>query len=153
MQRRPDFQPRDAGFTLIEVVVAIALLGISYVAILGAMSGSLKLARKAAEHQNAVLLARSKMSEAMLGSGLEIIEPENEEKYSGVTYAYKIEYRDVPFVEPPLAEKLKLPVKLEEIAVEVYWGPPGKENRFRLTSLKLSPVAASPASDSKAALR
>lgn len=129
----------SGGFTLIEVVVAITVLGVSYAAMLGAFSGSLKLLRQASEYQNAILLARSKLDETAIDTSLEIVEPDSEETYGGVTYAYKIEIRDVPIVEAALKESVKLPVKLEEIAVEVFWGKAGKEKSYKLVTYKLSP--------------
>ena len=137
--------PRSAaGFTLIEVVIAVTLLGVAYAAILGAFSGSLKLLRQASEYQNAMLLARSKLDETALDTALDIVDKEAEEKYGNITYAYKMEIRPVPLVEPALAEKVKLPVKLEEITVEVYWGKGGNERRYKLTSYKMSRADPSP---------
>lgn len=132
-------QNSSAGFTLIEVVVAITILGLSYSAMLGAFSGSLKLLRQASEYQNALLLARSKLDETSLDTSLDIVDQEAEENYGGVTYSYKIEIRDIPVVEEALKESVKMPVKLEEIAVEVYWGKVGKEKSYKLVAYKLSP--------------
>lgn len=130
----------SAGFTLIEVVVAITLLGLSYSAMLGAFSGSLRLLRQASEYQNALLLARSKLDETWIDTSMDITDQEAEENYGGVTYSYKIEIRDVPVVtEDALKESVKLPVKLEEIAVEVFWGKVGKEKSYKLIAYKLSP--------------
>lgn len=134
----------QAGFTLIEVVVALTLLGLTYAAILGAFSGSLKLLRQAAEYQNALLLARSKLDEIWVDPSLDIVNRDAEEIYGGVTYSYKIEIRPVNIVEEALKEKVKLPVKLEEILVEVYWGEPGKEKTYVLTTYKMSPAAIVP---------
>ncbi len=127
------------GFTLVEVVVAITVLGVSYAAMLGAFSGSLKLLRQASEYQNALLLARSKLDETSIDTSLDIVDQEAEEIYGGVTYAYKIEIRDVPVVEEVLKESVKLPAKLEEITVEVFWGKAGKERSYKLAAYKLSP--------------
>ncbi|MFA7240087.1 MAG: type II secretion system protein [Sulfuricellaceae bacterium] len=130
---------RNHGFTLIEVVVAITILGLAYSAMLGAFSGSLRLLRQASEYQNALLLARAKLDETWIDTSLDIADQEAEETYGGVTYSYKIEIRDVPIVEKALQESVKLPVKLEEIAVEVFWGKAGKEKNYKLISYKLSP--------------
>lgn len=129
----------SAGFTLIEVVVAITLLGLSYSAILGAFSGSLRLLRQASEYQNALLLARSKLDETRIDTSLDIADQEAEENYGGVTYSYKIEIREIPVVEEALKESVKMPAKLEEITVEVYWGKAGKEKTYKLVTYKLSP--------------
>ncbi len=130
---------RHSGFTLIEVVVALTLLGLTYAAILGAFSGSLKLLRQASEYQNAVILARSKLEEVWVDPSLDIINRDAEEIYGGVTYSYKIEVRPVNIVEEALKEKVKMPFKLEEILVEVYWGEAGKEKTYALATYKMSP--------------
>lgn len=129
----------SAGFTLIEVVVAITILGVAYSAMLGAFSGSLRLLRQASEYQNALLLARSKLDETRIDTSLDITDQVAEENYGGVTYSYKIEIRDIPLVEKDLKESVKLPVKLEEIAVEVFWGKVGKEKSYKLIAYKMSP--------------
>lgn len=128
----------SAGFTLIEVVIAVTILGLAYSAILGAFSGSIRLLRQASEYQNALLLARSKLDETSIDTSLNIADEEAEENYGGVTYSYKIEIRDVPVVEKALLESVKMPVKLEEISVEVFWGKTGKEKSYKLIAYKLS---------------
>ncbi len=137
-----------AGFTLIEVLVAMTILGVAYAAILGAFSGSIKLLRQASEYQNAMLLARSKLDETAIDPKLDIADQDAEEKYANISYAYKIEIRPIPLLEPALIETVQLPIKLEEITVDVYWGKEGRERSYKLTSYKMSPAddaAATPA--------
>lgn len=138
----PRRHPGCNGFTLIEVLVAITILGISYAATLGAFSGSIRLLRQATEHQNAMLLARSRLEETLIDTRMDIHGDDAEDKYNGVAYAYRIEIRDLPLIEPELKEKVKLPIRLEEITVNVYWGPAGKENNYRLTAYRTSPAEA-----------
>lgn len=137
-------QGGNGGFTLIEVVVAITILGISYAAILGAFSGSIRLLRQATEYQNAMLLARSRLEETLIDTRMNVVDEEADENYGGITYAYKIEIRDVPLLEPALKEKIKLPIRLEEVTVDVYWGKSGNEKNYRLTSYKTRPVEPQP---------
>ena len=58
---RKAFQGRSRGFTFIEVLVAIALIGIVAVAILGALSTSSKVLTVADERTTAESLARRQM--------------------------------------------------------------------------------------------
>ncbi|MGA8848400.1 MAG: type II secretion system protein [Dehalococcoidia bacterium] len=60
-QVRKAFRGRSRGFTLVEVLVAIALIGIVSVAILGALSTSSKVLSIADERTTAESLARRQM--------------------------------------------------------------------------------------------
>ena len=51
--------PRQGGFTLLEVLVALAILGVAMVATLQALSGGLESTRRAKATAEALLLARS----------------------------------------------------------------------------------------------
>ena len=53
----------DDGFTLLEVMVAIALIAIALMAVLGSQSQSVSLAGEARFNTTAALLAQSKMAE------------------------------------------------------------------------------------------
>ena len=56
----------DGGFTLLEVMVAIALIAIALTAVLGSQSQSVSLAGEARFNTTAALLAQSKMAEIEL---------------------------------------------------------------------------------------
>ena len=53
----------DKGFTLLEVMIAVAIMGIALTALLGSQSQSVSFANSARFETNAALLAQSKMSE------------------------------------------------------------------------------------------
>ena len=55
---------RSSGFTLLEVMVAMAILAIALTAVLGSQSQSLSLAADAKFNTTAPLLAKGKMAEA-----------------------------------------------------------------------------------------
>lgn len=54
---------RRRGFSLLEVIIAVAILGLSLTAIFASQSGSLRTASRARHTQIATLLARCKMGE------------------------------------------------------------------------------------------
>ena len=54
---------RRNGFTLLEVIVAVAILGLSLVAIFGSESGAMRTTSRARHYHVATLLARCKMGE------------------------------------------------------------------------------------------
>src|SRR5262245_26993711 len=55
-----------AGFTLLEVAVALAIVGIGMVALMQVFSGSLKLQDRASRQSRAVLVARVGMDELLM---------------------------------------------------------------------------------------
>jgi len=112
-ERRP-----AAGFTLIEVLVALVLLSVAVVAVLQLFGGGLRLARASADHLSATLLASAKLSE--LGA------PPLEE---GATEGTEGQFRWVRrvIVDPGLLpvepeQPEKDTVRLARVSVEVRWG-------------------------------
>jgi general secretion pathway protein I len=57
--------PSQAGFTLIEVLVALAILSLAVVASIQGFAQGLRLLRLAGDHQQAMLLADQKMREVV----------------------------------------------------------------------------------------
>ena len=55
----------EAGFTLIEVLVALAILSLAVVASIQGFAQGLRLLRLAGDHQQAMLLADQKMREVV----------------------------------------------------------------------------------------
>lgn len=57
---------RQRGFTLLEVIAAIMLLGIAFAALLKVAGGAMALSRNAAAHDEAALRARSLLDTAFV---------------------------------------------------------------------------------------
>ena len=57
---------RDGGFTLLEVLVALAILGTAVVASIQGFAAGLRLLKLAGDHQQAILLADQKMREVTI---------------------------------------------------------------------------------------
>src|SRR5210317_2286578 len=55
--------PRNKGFTLLEVIIAVAIIAIALTTLLGSQSQSVSFANSAKFETMAALLAQSKMSE------------------------------------------------------------------------------------------
>lgn len=142
---KPARSPRaktEGGFTLLEVLVAIVLLGFAYAGILSALSQGLKLARAAADQENAVVLARSLLEENRALPKAEIVGSDVREAYGGTQFGYKVEVRDVPmFAELP-ADKVKPSFELKRITVDVYWGEREPKRHYRLSTVQSLPLMA-----------
>lgn len=87
------------GFTLLEVLVAMAILAIAMVTLFGAQSQSLSLATEAKFNTNASLLAGMKLAELSSGR-LEPVDAEGDfgEDFRG--YTWKMEVRDAAADRP-----------------------------------------------------
>jgi len=104
----------NAGFTLLEVLVAFAILSLAVVAAIQGFAGGLRLLRLAGEHQQAILLADQKIRE--------VVQPAEERK-EDVEGAYKWE-RTITIVPTP--ELSRTPAAemwhVYLITVKVSWG-------------------------------
>lgn len=131
------------GFTLLEVMVALVLVGVGFTLSLSAMSGSLKLARKATEHENAMFLAKARLDEIVQYPDYTFADQPEVQVYGNTEYSYKIEFRPVPGFDERSNDKVKLPFKLEEISINVYWGKDGEQS-YTLTTYKMSNLTQPP---------
>jgi prepilin-type N-terminal cleavage/methylation domain-containing protein len=71
----PNRRRLQAGFTLLEMIVATALLGMTVIGLLSLISGSLSNATRVREYDRAAMLARSKMDELLTVSPLPLGQP------------------------------------------------------------------------------
>jgi len=92
------YTKKDSGFTLLEVMIAIAIIAITLVAVFGSQSQSLSLATEAKFSTTAALLAQSKMAE------IEAVNPEDLASDSGdfgenfPNYHWNLTVSDVSFI-------------------------------------------------------
>lgn len=106
---------RSNGFSLMEVMVALAIMSISLVAIFQLYSLALRSIKKADDYTNAVLYARSMMDEAYA-----LADPAEAATSKEMGEAYKV-IREV--VLQSSSEDGK--TKLYQITVTVTWPPSG----------------------------
>ncbi|MBV8466572.1 MAG: prepilin-type N-terminal cleavage/methylation domain-containing protein [Burkholderiales bacterium] len=138
MRRTTDTSARRriSGFTLIEVLVALVILGLGMASILVAYSSSLNLMRVSRDKTTAALLARSKLEETIATNNADIEGDSDEERYNGVLYAYRITTTPLPLVSKTVADHFKDLPQLEEIRVDVYWGEKDKQQNYELVSYR-----------------
>lgn len=103
----------NRGFTLLEVLVALAILGIAVVTIIQLFSQGLRLLKLSGDHQRAVLLADQKAREA---------EPAAQGTESGQDGEFDWERRVEVY---PMPEELIVqgssPLRVFRISVQVRW--------------------------------
>jgi general secretion pathway protein I len=137
MFRRPhDLFPmkrsrNSRGFTLLEVLVALSLLGIAVTVILQLFSADLRAISASEAYVNGALEAETKLREILESKEL------TEKSWSGVTEnGYRFE-ASVATVLPERTDTLQ--VRLLEITVAVYWTQGTGEKSSRLKTLKVIP--------------
>jgi general secretion pathway protein I len=134
MLRRSIGAKREAGFTLVEVIVALAMLSAGLSLLLGLISNSLRQTASAQRMAGAGSLAQSLMAE--LGTDLAIKAEVRDGQYpNGYRWRLKMQPYD------NVRENDERPVGLYSVSAEVEWEE-GTERRFyALTTLRLGPKA------------
>jgi general secretion pathway protein I len=126
--RKLFWQNRPEGFTLLEVLVALVLLGITVTVVIQLFSANLGLIARSEDYVDALVKAESKMREIVEEGGLEEgtsteITPE------GFTM-------DVRITETLVERTELLPVKVFEIDLTVRWKKARNERSIKLKTLK-----------------
>jgi general secretion pathway protein I len=122
-----------AGFSLVEVVVALAIMSLSLVALLHLFSSSLKIAGSASDLAIATSLARSRLAEAGIAENLRLGET------SGVAYAdFHWSQRVVEFGEP-LAGEWQRPSGENVLVSLTVWNDKRAVAPVTLTTIRILP--------------
>ncbi len=112
------------GFTLIEVVVALAILGIGLIVIIELFSGGLRLGRASEEYTKAVGFARAKMEEI---SVLEKMEEGEKEGEFDKEFWWKMETKKMELLPMEKNPEYKAPVDFYQVKLRVFWKSASKE--------------------------
>lgn len=121
---------KTRGFTLIEVVVAMAILGIGLTVIIELFSGGLRLLRTSTEYSKAVNYARVKMEEIAVK---QTMQEGSEEGEFDNTYRWQVETRRVDLIPGEHGPEFNPPVELFQVKVNILWKSGIRE---RATSLE-----------------
>ena len=130
MSKKPD------GFTLLEVMIAVAVLAIALVAVLGLQSRTLTLAAESRFHTTAALLAQGKMAE-MAVADLKALSSDSGgfgDEFSGYAWRLSVQDADLPGLE-------KVKGRLKRIDLEVTCGE-GDIYRYDLRLYRFFPLEA-----------
>lgn len=123
----------EAGFTLLEVVVALAILGIALTVIIELFSGGLRLARTSEEYTKAMNYASTKMEEIMTQQNME--EGTDEGEFDD-TFRWQVGVTKLDVLPGEKSTDFKPPVDLYQVKVDVLWQSGSKERSARLESYR-----------------
>lgn len=115
---------RKQGFTLIEVVIALAILGVGLTVIIELFSGGLRLGRASVEYTKAVNFARMKMEEIAIKPN---IQEGTDEGEFDPTYRWQVEIKKMDLLSAQKDRDLNPPVELFQVKVNVLWKSGSKE--------------------------
>ncbi len=124
---------KSFGFTLLEVMVAMAIIAIALTAVLGSQSQSVSLASEAKFNTTAPLLAQSKIAEIEVAEQDDLAGGSGDfgEDFPGYTWELSVE--DIAFEEPENVSDL-----LKRIDLKVSWGEE-KLYQYRLRLYRFFP--------------
>lgn len=116
---------RSEGFSLVEVLVALAILGIAIVSLMQLFSSSLRTTKKSGDYTIALIHARSLMAEAYATPSIDDIDGSFEFD-DGYTATREVTEAPPPAEAAEGEEEIEpSPFKFYEIKVTVKWPPRG----------------------------
>ena len=135
--RRNEALERARGFTLLEVMIAMAIIAIALVAVLGSQSQSLDLASEAKFKTTAALLAQGKMAEIETASMENLSSDSGDfgEDFPNYHWEYTVGDLSLAGVEEALDF-------LKQIDLVVYWGN-SEEYQYRIRLYRFAPMSKS----------
>jgi len=119
------------GFTLIEIVISISILGLGLLMIIELFSGGLKVGRSVTEYTKAMQYAKIKLEELRIKPPQEGIE----EGSFNESIRWKIEVKKVDVLSS-IIEEPKLPAKLFKIDLSIFWRSGINEKSIRLETFR-----------------
>jgi general secretion pathway protein I len=130
-------QRHERGYTLIEVVVAFALLAFAMTLLLGSLTNATKQVRGAADAGRAALHAQSLIDQ--LGVGETLTAGRRDGELEDGRYRWELEV--APYVDasaPPRTAGAVLGApQLLQLQLTMFWGEGGPRQRLRVQSLRL----------------
>ena len=117
-----------------EVVVALAVLGVGLIVIIELFSGGLRVGRVSGEYTRAVGYARVKMEDIALAR--EIKEGMEEGEFDK-NYRWRLEVMRVDLLPGEQPVDITLPVDLYQIKLQVIWKSGSQERAATIESMKV----------------
>ena len=124
------------GYSLLEIIVAFAVLALALSLLLGTLSGGTRQVRWAADSGRAVLHAQSLLDE--VGVGEVLVPGRRDGDFDGGRYRWVLDV--APYVDPlrpPGQPADPYAPQLLQLRLEVSWGEGGPRERLQLDTLRL----------------
>jgi type II secretion system protein I len=117
------------GFTLLEVLVALAILGVAVVASIQGFAQGLRLLKLAGDHQDAMLIADQKLREV-------VAPQEGREEGTEERFAWSRTISRIPAPELAVSPTRRIAWNVYQVSVEVRWDT---QRHVELTTLRTLP--------------
>lgn len=124
------------GYTLIEVIVAFALLAAALTLLLGTLSGAARQVRGSADAGRAALYAQSVMAQVGVGEALKPGRTDGEFENGRYRWALDVQRWNDP-LKPANALDDPAAPQLLEVRLGIEWGEGGPRERLLLRTLRL----------------
>jgi general secretion pathway protein I len=128
-------QQRQAGYTLIEIIVAFAILALGLTLLLGTLSGATRQVKQAGEAGRAALHAQSLLAEF----GEVPVPGARSGQLDGGRYRWRLDVAQWNDPAPRSGPQRIDPnaARLQRLQLEVTWGEGGPRERLQVSSLRL----------------
>jgi prepilin-type N-terminal cleavage/methylation domain-containing protein len=126
----------ESGFTLLEVLVALAILAVGVALTLSLISGALANIRKVQLRTRTIQHAETVMELALLDDAVRRPTTFHGDFEDGTRWSVQVDELQVPGAQPPNPMQPELPIKLFSYTVEVM-APDSRTADFRLQTTKI----------------
>ena len=131
MEGRANYSP-EAGVSLLEVLIAISILGIGFTAIFSGLSSALRTVDRVDHYAQVTEFAANKLNELAIDSRLEPGQALSGTSDSGLSWRARTELVDQ---RPGVSENQ--PVQLVRVEIQVSWETSKGSQSYALQTLKL----------------
>jgi prepilin-type N-terminal cleavage/methylation domain-containing protein len=123
------------GFTLLEVMIAMAILGMGLAVIIELFSGGLRLGKASKEYTKAANHGRMKLEE--ISAQQDIAEGKDEGEYED-GFRWQVDVKKIVTLPMEKDPDFKPPVDLFQVKINILWKSGLKERAINLESYKMN---------------